>query len=108
VALIAGGGDDPLEGLVDQGDLRVEDVAEAEHDRHGHSAVLDAPEDLQQADGPAGPVGAELDLHLSGVGDVEIGSAPVLDAVQLARVLDRPSGKGGFVGHVSGSPWVVG
>ena len=80
-----------LEGGVDLAEPVLQDVGEADQDRHGQPAELEAIDQALQVDA-AGRVLRRMDLQVAVFVDGEVALTPARDVVQLARFGDRPGG----------------
>ena len=95
--------DGGAEGLVQQRNLRIENVFDTQQNRHVVAAFLDFVDDFQHADfrtsfAPEGP-----DDDLAPGRHVKIPGSPVADAVKLGGVFHAPLLQGSFFGQCSGS-----
>ncbi len=89
-AAVVQAGDGAREGLVEQGDLRVEQVLDAQQHRHLQAALLHARDDVGNADADALAVDGHTDCNGTVVPEVEVPGAPVPDAVKFGRICRGP------------------
>ncbi len=89
VALIVEFLDGAPKALVQLLDARIKNIRKAQQDGHVHSSVGQAIDNLAQAH--ANAVSVRMHDHLALLRHAEIIRAPVVDAVDVRRILDRPS-----------------
>jgi hypothetical protein len=77
-------------GLVEQGDLRVEDVLDAQEHGQVEPALLDAGDDLRDAQGALEVAGLRRDEQFPLLRDAEIPRAPFAHAVEFGGPLGGP------------------
>ena len=81
----------PAEALVQERDLGIEDVLDAEQDRHLQAALLHAGDDVEQAHPRAAAVERDADRDRAVVGEIEVARPPPPDAVELGRLGHAPA-----------------
>ena len=89
-ALVAQFGDGRPEGLMEQGDLGIKNIFDAEQHGHVVAAFLNAPDNLRHADFRAALAPEGADDHLALSGNIEIPRAPVAHAVGFGGILHAP------------------
>ena len=107
-ALVAERGDGLAEGLVQQGDLGIKNVFDAQQDRHVVAAFAHAPDDLGDTDGHALVVAGRVHHDVALGRNTEIAGAPVADAVQFGGIFHTPLLEGALYRHVTEPLKVIG
>lgn len=106
--LVAERVDGLAERLVQQGDLRIKNVFNAQQDRHVVAALAHAPDDLGDADGHALVVAGRINHDIALGRNAEVAGPPIADAVQLGGIFHTPLLESALYRHVTEPLKVIG
>ena len=107
-ALVAERGDGLAKRLVQQGDLRIKNVFNAQQDRHVVAALAHTPNDLGDADGHALVFAGRINHDIALGRNAEVAGPPVTDAVQFGGIFHTPLLESAFYRHVTEPLKVIG
>ena len=107
-ALVAERGDGLAERLVQQGDLRIKNVFNAQQDRHVVATLAHTPNDLGDADGHALVFAGRINHDIALGRNAEVAGPPVTDAVQFGGIFHTPLLESAFYRHVTEPLKVIG
>ncbi len=82
--------DGGAERFVEQGDPGIEQILDAQQQRHLHPALVDPGDDVHQRDPHLPGWEADVDRHLALVRQIEIAGPPLANTVEAGRIFSGP------------------